>query len=86
MRARTHIHSLKHRLRERERGGGGERERGRETDRQTDRQTDSQTEISTLLLLFSSACTDRCRGATQLSVSSKVDDLDKGHPLSSEGV
>ena len=25
-----------------------------------------------LLLLFSSACTDRCRGGTQLSVSSKV--------------
>ena len=40
----------------------------------------------TLLLLFSSACTDRRRGGTQLSVSSKVGGLEKGHPLSSEGV
>ena len=39
-----------------------------------------------LLLLFSSSFTDRCRGGTQLSVSSKVGGLDKGHPLSSEGV
>ena len=43
-------------------------------------------EKNTLLLLFSSACTDRCRGGTQMSVSSKVGGLDKGHPLSSEGV
>ena len=40
----------------------------------------------TFTLLFSSACTDRHRGGTQLSVSSKVDCLEKGHPLSSEGV
>ena len=39
-----------------------------------------------LTLLFSSACTDRRRGGTQLSVSSKVGGLEKGHPLSSEGV
>ena len=37
-------------------------------------------------LLFSSACTDRHRGGTQLSVSSKAGGLEKGHPLSSEGV
>ena len=37
-------------------------------------------------LLFSSACTDRRRGGTQLSVSSKVGGLEKGHTLSSEGV
>ena len=42
--------------------------------------------ILTLLLLFSSACTDRRRGETQLSVSSKAGGLEKGHPLSSEGV
>ena len=40
----------------------------------------------TLLLLFSSACTDRRRGGTQLSVSSKVGGLEKGYPLSSEDV
>ena len=39
----------------------------------------------TLLLLFSSACTDRRRGGTQLSVSSKAGGLEDGHPLSSEG-
>ena len=37
-------------------------------------------------LLFSSACTDRRRGGTQLSVSSKAGGLEKGHTLSSEGV
>ena len=37
-------------------------------------------------LLFSSACTDRRHGGTQLSVSSKAGGLEKGHPLSSEGV
>ena len=40
----------------------------------------------TLLLLFSSACTGRRRGEKQLSVSSKVGGLQKGHPLSFEGV
>ena len=39
-----------------------------------------------ILLLFSSACTDRRRGGTQLSVSSKVGGLEKGHPLNFEGV
>ena len=53
-------------------------------------------QLTYLLLLFSSACTDRCRGGggkeggggggTQLSVSSKAGGLEKGHPLSSEGV
>ena len=42
--------------------------------------------LNTLLLLFSSACTGRRRGETQLSVSSKAGGLEKGHPLSSEGV
>ena len=37
-------------------------------------------------LLFSSTCTDGRRGGTQLSVSSKAGGLEKGHPLSSEGV
>ena len=37
-------------------------------------------------LLFSSAFIGRRRGGTQLSVSSKVGGLEKGHPLSSEGV
>ena len=40
----------------------------------------------TLLLLFSSACTNRRLGGTQLSVSSKVGGLEKGHPLNFEGV
>ena len=49
--------------------------------------TSSTPSISTYFtLLFSSACTDRRRGGTQLSVSSKVGGLEKGHPLSSEGV
>ena len=39
-----------------------------------------------LLLLFSSACTGMRRGGTHLSVSSKAGGLEKGHPLSSEGV
>ena len=42
--------------------------------------------LTLLFLLFSSACTDRRRGGTQLSVSSKAGGLEKGHPLSSEGV
>ena len=42
--------------------------------------------LLTFTLLFSSACTNRRRGGTQLSVSSKVGGLEKGHPLSSEGV
>ena len=37
-------------------------------------------------LRFSSACTGRRRGKIQLSVSSKVGGLERGHPLSSEGV
>ena len=40
----------------------------------------------TYFLLFSSACTDSRRGGTQLSVSSKVGGLEKGHPLNFEGV
>ena len=43
-------------------------------------------ESITYFYFFSSACTDRRRGGTQLSVSSKVGGLEKGHPLSSEGV
>ena len=45
-----------------------------------------QSLILYFTLLFSSACTNRRRGGTQLSVSSKVGGLEKGHPLNFEGV
>ena len=44
------------------------------------------TYLLTFTVTFSSSCTGRRRGGTQLSVSSKAGGLEEGHPLSSEGV